>query len=786
MLPDALKFQVGLIDQISKPLGNIQRQMTDVTNTYRQGTQTMVTGAAGMVGAGFALQQALMPAIEMDRALGEVKSLGVADEQLQQLSDTALEFAVDYGKSASDFVAASYDIQSAISGLGGNELSEFTRASGVLAAATKADTSTITNYVGTMYGIFQNSANQMGKADWVNMLGGQTARAVQMFKTTGDGMSSAFTSVGAAATSVGVGMTEQMAILGTLQSTMSGSEAGTKYRAFLAGTAKAQEALNMQFTDAQGQMLPMVDILNQIKGRYGETISVAEAAELSKAFGTQEATAMIQLLMQNTDGLASSINELGKVQGLDVAEQMAGAMTDQWERLEQGVFAISAAFGAVLLPAILPVVGGMADGATTIIQWTQLFPNLAKYIGFAAVAILGAVAAGGAFTLMMGISKQVMATYMLMMNGITLAQKAYSVVTQFARAQLLALNMMMNVYGVKTKLVAAGQWLLNGAVSASATIFGTATTALMWFGRALMTGSMAVMKFTISLVSMAATGLISVIAALGRGTMAALKFTAALLTNPVFLIAAGVTAAVVAVGALIYYWDDLKASFGDTTWFQVLEGAITLITMPFRAMFEFIKAGWQWVMSGFTDTSGFAFIGQMVSWLKGGFESLVFGWQMFAAEMADTWWFAAISSAVEMVTLPFQTLFNFLSAGWQWVMSGFTDTSGFAFIGQMADSMRNIFGSVFSWFTDKLAGIWETMKGLVDWLPGFGSDDETAPVSSKAVKSATPYAQIQPGGAAKSIANHQTSSNVYHVGGIHPTYMGNSQDMASELEMAAG
>lgn len=629
MLPEALRFQVGLIDQISKPLGNIQRQMTDVTNTYRQGTHTMMAGAAGMVGAGFALQQALMPAIEMDRALGEVKSLGVADEQLKQLSDTALEFAVDYGKSASDFVAASYDIQSAISGLGGNELSEFTRASGVLAAATKADTSTITNYVGTMYGIFQNSANEMGKADWVNMLGGQTAKAVQMFKTTGDGMSSAFTSVGAAATSVGVGMTEQMAILGTLQSTMSGSEAGTKYRAFLAGTAKAQEALNMQFTNAQGQMLPIVDILNQIKGRYGETISVAEAAELSKAFGTQEATAMIQLLMQNTDGLATSINELGKVKGLDVAEQMAGAMTDQWERLEQGVFAISAAFGAVLLPAILPVVGGMAEGATAIVQWTQMFPNLTKYIGFAAIAILGAAAAGGAFTLMMGVGKQAMATYMLTMKMFT---------------------------GVSF----------------------------------LLTKGMAALR------------------------VAVLAANIAIAANPIILVVGAVVAAIAAVGALIYYWDDLKASFGDTTWFQVLEGAITLITMPFRAMFEFIKAGWQWVMSGFTDISGFAFIGQM------------------------------------------------------------------------ADSMRNIFGSVFSWFTDKLAGIWETMKGLVDWLPGFGSDDEAAPVKSKSVERATPHAQIQPGGAARSIASYQTSSTNYGGVAIYPTYMNSPQDMASELEMAAG
>lgn len=260
-----------------------------MSKSYRDGTHTMVAGAAGVAGAGIALQQALQPAIDMDRALGEVKSLGVADAQLKTLAETALQFSVEYGKSAAEFVGASYDIQSAIAGLAGNELSEFTRASGVLAAATKADTATITSYVGTMYGIFQNSANEMGKADWVNMLGGQTAKAVQMFKTTGAEMSSAFTSVGASATAVGVGMTEQMAILGTLQATMSGSEAGTKYRAFLAGAAKAQDTLNMSFTDSQGQLLPIVDILNQLKGKFGDTISVAESAELSKAFGSQEA-----------------------------------------------------------------------------------------------------------------------------------------------------------------------------------------------------------------------------------------------------------------------------------------------------------------------------------------------------------------------------------------------------------------------------------------------------------------------------------------------------------------
>ena len=700
MLPEALRFQVGLIDQISKPLGNIQRQMTDVTNTYRQGTHTMVAGAAGMVGAGFALQQALMPAIEMDRALGEVKSLGVANDELKTLASTAMKFSVDYGKSATEFVAASYDIKSAMGDMTGDELAGVTRSSAILAAATKADTATITNYMGTMYSVFKDQADRIGKDNWAEQVAGMTAKSVEMFKTTGQGMSDAFKGIGALGKTHGVAVQEQMAVLGMLQGSMSGSEAGTRYKAFLGGVVKAQDQLGMSFTDSNGKMLPMFEIMDQLKSRYGDLESV-EIAELTTAFGGSEAAMVITDLISKSGDLQANIQQLNGASNLDNAVNMADAMTDQWERLEQGVFAVRTAFGAALLPSLLPVVSSLADGAMEIIEWTEMFPNLTKYIGFAAMAILGAAAAGGAFTLMMGVGKQAMATYMLTMKMFT---------------------------GVSF----------------------------------LLTKGMAALR------------------------VAVLAANIAIAANPIILVVGAVVAAIAAVGALIYYWDDLKASFGDTTWFQVLEGAITLITLPFKAMFEFVKAGWQWVMSGFTDTSGFAFIGQMVSWLKGWFESLVLGWHMFTAEMADTWWFTAISSAVELVTLPFQTLFNFLSAGWQWVMSGFTDTSGFAFIGQMADSMRNIFGSVFSWFTDKLAGIWETMKGLIDWIPGFGSDDETASVQSESVKRATPQAQIQPGGAAKSIASYQTSSTNYGGVAIYPTYMNSPQDMASELEMAAG
>ncbi len=125
-----------------------------------------------------------MPAIEMDRALGEVKSLGVAESGLRKLSRAAVDFTMEYGGAAQDFVRASYDIQSAIAGLTDDELSRFTTASATVAAATKSSSQTITAYMGTMYGIFKDQADAMGKSKWVEQVAGQTATAVQMFKTT--------------------------------------------------------------------------------------------------------------------------------------------------------------------------------------------------------------------------------------------------------------------------------------------------------------------------------------------------------------------------------------------------------------------------------------------------------------------------------------------------------------------------------------------------------------------------------------------------------------------------
>ena len=461
---EKLMMQVALVDQVTKPLAGINAQMDKVSKAGRQGWSSMAMGATTVAAGGMAIQSALGPAIEMDRALAEVDSLGVAKEALKDLSGTALKYSVKYGESATEFVRSSYQIQSAIASLSGTELSGAAYASGVLAKATKADTQTITTYMGTMYGIFKDQAENMGKVNFIEDIASKTATAVQMFKTDGKGMSDAFAALGAAGKKAFVSLDEQFAVLGMLQSTMSGGEAGTKFKAFLAGVGNAQKTLGMQFTDAAGNMLPVLTVLDQLKGRYGDTLSVAEGDELKKAFGSDEAVAMIKLMMDDTKGLATNINALANTHGMGKAEQMAAAMTDQWQRVEQAWFAIRAAAFGVVLPAINAVVGTFADGANDVLRWTQIFPNLTKLISYAALAIVGLSMVTGTWMLVAGVAKMATLGLGIAWSLITAPLGLLNAGLATFRAIMLAVNIAM--YANPIGLIVAGIVLLIGAVAA--------------------------------------------------------------------------------------------------------------------------------------------------------------------------------------------------------------------------------------------------------------------------------------------------------------------------------
>ena len=534
-----LDFVLRLVDKVSKPLGKVDQSFSQLGQRGQKGLQQMGVGMAGMIGTAYALKASLAPALGQEAALGEVKSLGVAADALDLLNTKSLQFSIAYGESATAFVRSAYDIQSAIGGLTGTQLATFTETSNILAKATKADAATITNYVGTMYGIFKDQADAMGKAEWVDNLAGQTATAVKMFKTTGQGMSSAFTSVGASAASAGIGMSEQLAILGTLQASMSGGEAGTKYKAFLAGAYGAQQKLGMSFSDSEGRMLPMLDILDKLKAKFGDKLNLAEGGQLSKAFGGKQAMGFITAMLPKTADLANNIDQLGKVKGMEQAQKMAMDIADPWERFDSAIMAVRISFGQKLLPTLNPIIERLAEGGASVTRWTTLFPNLTRVIGMAVLGIVVMTAAVALMTFVFGVwSTAVVPVIMLW------------------------------------KLLRKASWSSTVAYIANA-----AASTMAWMRMAVL-----------------ATWLRAVTARMWLWQAAIWVTNAALWANPVTWIVLGIIALVAVIVAAVYYWDEWTSALMDTAAFKWVSTQLTALSDWFDSM-----GGWAGMASAAWD-----------------------------------------------------------------------------------------------------------------------------------------------------------------------------------------
>jgi len=539
-----LDFILALTDKVTAPLGKVKMGFSELTEQSEKNIKTMGMGLAGVTGAFVGINQSLQPALEMNRALGEVKSLGVAEDALTALNQKALEFSVNYGENARDFVASAYHIEGAIKGLTGSQLATFTNTSNLLAKATKSDADTMGAYVGTMYNLFKGQADAMGKGEWVEKLGGQTALAVQLFRTDGAQLKDAFKEVGSIATAAGVDIAEQFAVIGSLSSTMEGGDAGGRYKAFFENLGAASEKMGLKFTDSNGKALPMLQIMDKLQGKLGDLTSASASAKLMEAFGGEGAQ-VISSLAKDTDRLRNGMEKLGKVRGLEDAQKMAMDMVDPWQQFGAAVEALRIAFGQALIPILTPLMAKLSGIAGTMTRWTQMFPNITRVIGIVTLTILALIAVMSLLTFAVGAGRMAwlaMVTVWKVVQMISLRTTAV-----FLMQKLMMLTYITVVYGLTAALT-----LIRGAM-------------LMWQG-------------AIWLVN------------------------AALLANPVVWIVVGVMALVAAVIAAVVYWDEWTAALMNSEAFKWVSDQLTALSDWFASMGGWAgmaKAAWDGIVAIF-------------------------------------------------------------------------------------------------------------------------------------------------------------------------------------------
>ncbi|HOZ46586.1 MAG TPA: phage tail tape measure protein [Candidatus Hydrogenedentes bacterium] len=402
---------VSMKDAFSRNAMRVQSSMQSLDASVAAASERMtrnldrIQKGTMMIGAGLAMlavPSALVAStVESQKALGELASLGVED--LNAIENAAESFTNQWaGTRKAQFITATYDVKSALASLSDEAVGVFTRMAALTGKATKATTDEMVGTFTTAYGIFKPIMADMSDMEWATAFSGALSQTVAAFKTTGRQMADAIKNIGAVAAASHVPLEEQLAILGQLQTTMPGSEAGTLYKAFMMKAAEAGEELGLSFTDSSGRLKGVVDVLREVQRQFPDLSQAAAQVQLKKAFGSDEAVKFVLQMSQGLGALEGNIQSIQKamLSGAAVTEEMANAMNmdigAQFLLLRQQLGNLFETLGKTLLPVVAPVIGGISKVILFLQRMAKASPGVTRVVLTLSMALGGIlVAAGG-------------------------------------------------------------------------------------------------------------------------------------------------------------------------------------------------------------------------------------------------------------------------------------------------------------------------------------------------------------------------------------------------------
>lgn len=535
-----LDFTLSLIDKLSRPLKQVQGNITGFAEKSKAAFMQIGGGAVALAGVGMAIGGALSPAVEMYDALNDAAARGIDDSALKAVQRDALRFSTTYGASAVEFVRSTGEINSAIEGLSSHELPKVTKVANTLAFAMQSTAAETSEFMGQMYANFRSEAQAVGNVNFAEKLAGKVATMRKTFGLELGTIRDLMEGARGVGTNFGISMDEQLAVMGELHRSL-GLGASTDYEGFLSGAVEGAKKLGLSFTDANGQLLSMPEMLEKLQAKYGKSLegNLKAQQELDDAFGAS--ATVIKQLYGNVALLQRNITELGGADGLKRTQEMAQKLVKPWDRFVQILKAIQTVIGLTLIPVLYPVLNRLADMGQTFARWMQLFPNIARVVGYAALALLGFAAVGAMANIVMGVSRFIMMGLRGIWTALTAVTKIYTATVWLARMAVIAWNATLK--------------FLRGALLA--------------------------------------VRLAAIMAGIGINLM----------SWPILLVIAAIALLVAGCYLLVKHWDSIKAAVMNTGAFQTCAAVVEWLAGIFSSAWQYISDGWNSFISLLTGFS---------------------------------------------------------------------------------------------------------------------------------------------------------------------------------------
>ena len=436
----ASKSSVGRLGQTFSVIGPKIKSIGDSMKSVGRNMSLHVTAP---IAAGFGV--AMKKSIDFDDTMRKVKATsGATGNEFNQLRTKALQMGRDTKFTASEsaeamnFMAlAGWDTKDMLKGVGGVMN---------LAAASGEDLASVSDIVTDNLTAFGMKAKD--STHFADVLAQTSSKA----NTDVRGLGEAFKYAAPVAGALGYKVEDTSIAIGLMSNAgIKGEKAGTALRTMFTNLAKPTKAmkdemdkLGISITDSNGEMLPMRDVLDQLRGKMGGLSKDQQAAAASTIFGKEAMSGALAVINASDEDYKKLTKSIDGSNGASkrMANEMEGGIGGAMRKMKSAIESLAISLGDALAPMLYKV-------ATWVTKLANKFSSLPTGVQ-KTIAVVGLLAAAiGPLVLVMGMFTSAIGS---------IATTLGPVMVDIAKAGGL-----MNFLGTKAPFAAKGLTLVGGA-----------------------------------------------------------------------------------------------------------------------------------------------------------------------------------------------------------------------------------------------------------------------------------------------------------------------------------
>ena len=473
------KSSVGRLGQTFSEIGPKIKSVGDSMKSVGRNMSLHVTAP---IVAGFGA--AMKKSIDFDDTMRKVKATsGATGNEFNQLRTKALQMGRDTKFTASEsaeamnyMALAGWDTKDMLKGVGGVMN---------LAAASGEDLASVSDIVTDNLTAFGMKAKD--STHFADVLAQTSSKA----NTDVRGLGEAFKYAAPVAGALGYSVEDTSIAIGLMSNAgIKGEKAGTALRTMFTNLAKPTKAmkdemdkLGISITDSNGEMLPMRDVMDQLRNKMGGLSKDQQAAAASTIFGKEAMSGALAVINASDEDYKKLTKSIDGSNGASkrMANEMEGGIGGAMRKMKSAIESLAISLGDALAPMLYKV-------ATWVTKLANKFSNLPTGVQ-KTIAVVGLLAAAiGPLLMIFGVMASTIGTAITVLGSLMTSMRTLSFLSKTSAAAtgiwngvtatargiangyryaVAALTTSQTIQAIKTKIAATAMTVWTGVTKAA-------------------------------------------------------------------------------------------------------------------------------------------------------------------------------------------------------------------------------------------------------------------------------------------------------------------------------